>query len=99
MGAPSKGDAGDQSYFDTRKLLLVTGPYLGHLVSGSLSQLLQSGPLLDSDLEFRMIREQRSGQAACGQLSLDRQHIYGLLALVRDNRTSRVGVGFWNLGT
>lgn len=64
-----------------------------------LESALQSGPLLDSDLEFRMIKGQRSGQAACGQLSLDRQHIYGLLALVRDNRTSRVGVGFQGLGT
>lgn len=37
--------------------------YLGHLVSGFLSQLLQPGPFWDSGLEFRMGREQRSGQA------------------------------------
>jgi hypothetical protein len=34
----------------------VTSPYPGHLFSGSLSQLLQSGPLLESDLESRMIK-------------------------------------------
>lgn len=51
--------------------MLVTGPYLCHLVSGSLGQCLQSGPLLDSDRESRVIREQRSGQAAQSQLSQD----------------------------
>ena len=44
---------------------------LSLLVSGSWILLLQSGPLLNSGLEFRMIREQRSGQAACSQLSQD----------------------------
>ena len=44
-----------------------------YVLSGSpgfrvLESALQSGPLLDSCLEFRMIREQRLGYAAHGQL-------------------------------
>ena len=54
----------------------MTGPYLGHLVSEFLSQLLQSGLLLDSDLESKVIKEQRSGQGTCSQLSQDQEHIY-----------------------
>jgi hypothetical protein len=41
----------------------------GHLVSGSLSQLLQSSPLLDSDLETSVIKEQISGQEAGSQFN------------------------------
>lgn len=50
---------------------MLTLPYPDHLVSGSLGQILLPGPLLESDLEFRVIREQRKGQAACSQLSQD----------------------------
>lgn len=60
----------------------MTGPHLGHLVSGFLSQLLKPGPFLDCDLQSRIVREQRSGQASCSQLSQDRQHIHDLCALV-----------------
>ena len=47
-----------------------------HLFSGSLYLLLQSGFLLDSDLKFRKIKEQRSDQATHSQVNQDRQHIY-----------------------
>lgn len=60
----------------------MTGPYAGHLISRSLNQLLLSSPLLDSDLEFRVVKERRSGQAAHSQSNEDRQYIYDLCALV-----------------
>lgn len=65
MRGSEEGCCIDRSYFDIRgkewKLTLVSG-YPGHLVSGSLIQLLPSGPLLDSSLEFRVIRDQRRGK-------------------------------------
>lgn len=42
--------------------------------SGSLGQLWQSGPLLDSGPEFRVMREQRRGKLHVD--SKDRQHSY-----------------------
>lgn len=76
--------------------MLATGPYPGHLVSGSLGQLLQSGPLLDSDLEFKVIKEQRSGQAACSQSRQDRQHVYDLCVEKKQDRRWVQGPGDMN---
>lgn len=86
MGKQSKEEKGgsciDQSYFDTTGLSKEDS--IGDWAlcrSAGFSQLLLSGPLLGSDLESRMIREQRMEQAACSQLSQDRRHIHDLGAL------------------
>lgn len=91
-GTQSKGDVASTNHILTQGLskevnvalwaFSFSGPFPGHLVSETLSQLLQPGPLLESGPEFRLIREQRSWQAARSQQNQDWQHICGSCALV-----------------
>lgn len=45
------------------------GLYSGQVVTGSLIQLLPSGILLNSGPQFRMMREQTTGQPPSNQLT------------------------------